>query len=140
MKRVKLLTILLFGLATIQSTLLLASGTQGNRQTRQVSGFHGVSVSSGIDLYLTQKNTEEVVVEAESDDLDKIIDLANLLVQGTTTKTEIAEYFDFDERQADYYANAAAYLGWVARQAGGFHLTEAGEHFARQRCQRLKNW
>lgn len=73
MKRVKLLTILLFGLATIQSTLLLASGTQGNRQTRQVSGFHGVSVSSGIDLYLTQKNTEEVVVEAESDDLDKII-------------------------------------------------------------------
>jgi len=73
MKRIKLLTILLFGLATIQTTLLLASQTQGNRQTRQVPGFHGVSVSSGIDLYLTQKNSEEVVVEAESDELDKII-------------------------------------------------------------------
>ncbi len=73
MKRIKLLTILLFGLASLQTTLLLASPTQGNRQTRQVSGFHGVSVSSGIDLYLTQKNLEEVVVEAESDDLDKII-------------------------------------------------------------------
>jgi hypothetical protein len=30
-------------------------------------------VSTGIDLYLTQKNVEEVFVEASSDDLDKII-------------------------------------------------------------------
>ncbi len=69
----------------------------------------------------------------QADDLDKIIDLANLLAQGATTKTEIADYFDFDERQADYYANAAAYLGWVTRQSGGFALTEAGEAFTRQR-------
>ena len=43
------------------------------RQTWKITGFHGISVTSGIDLYLTQKNVEEVTVEAESEDLDKII-------------------------------------------------------------------
>ncbi len=94
MKRIKLLTIVLFGLATLQSTLLLASQTQGNRQTRQVGGFHGVSVSSGIDLYLSQKNSEEVVVEAESDDLNKII----TEVEGGILKIYIKEksWFNLD--------------------------------------------
>jgi hypothetical protein len=68
MKTINLITFILFGLAFLQGTTLQAS-----RETRQVSGFHGISVSSGIDLYLTQKNTEEVIVEAESDDLEKII-------------------------------------------------------------------
>jgi hypothetical protein len=69
MKTIKLFTLVLFCTAFFQIAALQA----GNRQTRQVSGFHGVSVSSGIDLILTQKNVEEVVVEADADDLEKII-------------------------------------------------------------------
>lgn len=72
MKTIKFFTLILL-VAVSQGTALLAAQSTGNRQTRQISGFHGVSVSSGIDLYLSQKNTEEVVVEANSDDLDKII-------------------------------------------------------------------
>ena len=68
MKTITLFTLILFGASFLQVTTV-----QAERQTRQISGFHGVSVSSGIDLYLTQKNAEEVVVEADSDDLDKII-------------------------------------------------------------------
>jgi hypothetical protein len=43
------------------------------RQPRHVPNFHGVSVSSGVDLILSQKNVEEVTVEANSEDVDKII-------------------------------------------------------------------
>lgn len=68
MKTIKLFTILLFVAACIQAT-----GANANKQTRQITGFHGVSVTSGIDLYLTQKNAEEVTVEAESEDINKII-------------------------------------------------------------------
>jgi hypothetical protein len=69
MKTIKLFTLLFIVCASFLSNTLQAEG----RQKRQITGFHGVSVSSGIDLYLTQKNVEEVFVEADSDDLDKII-------------------------------------------------------------------
>ncbi len=68
MKTNQHVTFILFAFA-----FLLGTTVQAGRQTRQVSGFHGVSVSSGIDLYLTQKDVEEVVVDADSDDLEKII-------------------------------------------------------------------
>lgn len=73
MKTYKLFTFIFLGLVIFQTTSLLAVQEKGNRQTRQVSGFHGVAVSSGINVYLTQKSVEEVVVETESDDLDQII-------------------------------------------------------------------
>jgi len=73
MKTIKLFTLILFVAGSLLANKLMASNSGKNRETRQVSGFHGVSVSSGIDLYLTQKNVEEVVVEADSDDIDKII-------------------------------------------------------------------
>lgn len=68
MKTIKLFTLLIFIAACVQATVANAG-----RQTRHITGFHGISVSSGIDLYLTQKAVEEVAVEAESEDLDKII-------------------------------------------------------------------
>jgi len=73
MKTFKLFTFIFFGLVIFQTTSLFAVQEKGDRQTRQVTGFHGVTVSSGINLYLTQKSVEEVVVESESDDLDQII-------------------------------------------------------------------
>jgi hypothetical protein len=82
MKTIKLFTILLFIAACIQAT-----GANADRQTRQITGFHGISVSSGIDLYLTQKNVEEVAVEAQSEDLDKII----TEVEGGTLKIYIKQ-------------------------------------------------
>jgi len=73
MKTIQLFTLLLFTMVTFYGNSLQASKVIDGRQTRQVSGFHGISVSSGLDLQLTQKNVEEVQVEADSEDQDKII-------------------------------------------------------------------
>lgn len=73
MKAMKILTLLLIVTVTFNAQFVFASGTGSSRQTRDVKGFHGVSVANGIDLYLTQKNTEEVVVEASDEYIDKII-------------------------------------------------------------------
>jgi hypothetical protein len=36
-----------------------------------------------------------------------------LLIEGPKTKNDLAENYDFDPRQSDYYLNAARYLGLV---------------------------
>jgi hypothetical protein len=73
MKTNQLFTILLVFAAVCHIEATQAAQFKGNRQTRQLSEFHGISVSTGIDLRLTQKNTQEVVVEADQDDIDKLI-------------------------------------------------------------------
>ena len=73
MKTIIRFTTILFVTFYFQGTNLLATQVNSDRQARQISGFHGVSVSSGIDLYLMQKDVEEVFVEAKSDELDKIL-------------------------------------------------------------------
>lgn len=93
----KTIAILSF-LFVVATTGLYASGSGSNRQTRPVKGFHGISVSTGIDLYLTQKNVEEVVVEADSDNLDKII----TEVEGGILKIYIKEksFLNFNLKQS----------------------------------------
>ncbi|HLN72025.1 MAG: head GIN domain-containing protein [Methylococcaceae bacterium] len=65
-------TVLLF-LALFINTGLQAALTGDGRQNRSVDEFHGISVSSGIDLYLTQKNVQEVRVEADEEDMGNLI-------------------------------------------------------------------
>lgn len=73
MKTIKLFAFLILTFVIFPALSLQAVQSNDGRQARQISGFHGISVSSGVNLYLTQKNVEEVFVEAEPDDLDKII-------------------------------------------------------------------
>jgi hypothetical protein len=79
----------------------------------------------------------EVACESEAapfpqaDDLDKVVDLVKLAGSGLADKTQFAEFFEFDERQGDYYANAAKYLGLLERDGHGFQLTELGAAFNR---------
>ena len=68
----------------------------------------------------------------QADDLDKVIDLVSNVKAGYDNKFDIASYFEFDERQGDYYANAAIYLGLIKRtkrtkgKIGIFELTDLG--------------
>lgn len=87
MKTIQILPILLFVVAIFVAMPAGASNSGSTRQTRDVKGFHGISVSNGVDLYITQKNVEEVVVEADQDDLDKII----TTVEGGILKIYIRE-------------------------------------------------
>ena len=80
----------------------------------------------------------------QANDLDKVVDLIQLVSNGQNSKLKIAECFEFDERQADYYANAAGYLGLVERPETGqqseFQLTSFGKQFLvlKLRAQRTK--
>jgi len=78
-------------------------------------------------------DAEPAVPYPQADDLDKVIDLIPLVAEGTGTKAGIAEAFEFDERQGDYYGNAARYLGLLDRQHRRFVLTELGRRFAQTR-------
>jgi hypothetical protein len=70
----------------------------------------------------------------QANDLDKVIDLVTNYPNGLTNKTAITEFFEFDERQGDYYANAAIYLGFLKRgrsRSSEFEITKEGEYMAR---------
>ena len=66
----------------------------------------------------------------QANDLDKVVDLTKLLFAGDLDKSAIADFFEFDERQGDYYANAGCYLGLLEKSDGGFSLTACGRSFA----------
>lgn len=63
----------LLSLFLVITTGAHAALTSDGRQSRSVEEFHGISVSNGIDLYLTQKNVQEVRVEADEEDLENLV-------------------------------------------------------------------
>lgn len=69
MKTKKIITLLFICLIAGASIKALAGV---KKEDRNVAPFTKISVSSGIDLYLTQGNTHSVAIEAEEDILSKI--------------------------------------------------------------------
>jgi hypothetical protein len=65
----------------------------------------------------------------QADELSRVIDVVDAVAAAVNTRAEIALRYEFDERQSDYYANAAAYLGLVTRTRRAFELTEIGRDF-----------
>jgi hypothetical protein len=47
--------------------------------------------------------------------------------QGYVDKESLSEVFEFDERQSDYYGNAARFLGFLDRKDKEFLLTNEGK-------------
>lgn len=72
MKTMRTLFIFTF-ITLISLNLMAANGNSDKTQTRQVSNFNGIKVSTGIDLYITMGTTEEVKIVANDDIIDKII-------------------------------------------------------------------
>lgn len=72
--------------------------------------------------------TENNIVP-QADDLNKIFELLMLINSGQNTVAEIADYFVFDERQSNYYGEAAEFLGLITRRRGVFELTDRGNKF-----------
>ena len=73
MKTIKLRNLFLVLLLTGITFSAEAVREKTKTQTRDVASFNSISVSSGIDLYLTQGNSEKVVVEADPDIIDEIM-------------------------------------------------------------------
>ena len=82
---------------------------------------------------------EPAIPYPQANDLDKVLDVVAKIEADIRTKQEIADAFEFDERQGDYYANAASYLGLVERDAQGFEVTAIGANYLQTRSRTLRN-
>lgn len=59
----------------------------------------------------------------QADDLSRVINLCEIINEsGRKTKEEISEEYGFVPRQADYYSNAAIYLGLLQKDEHSRHL------------------
>ena len=86
---------------------------------------HAYAVDDLVDQAFETDNN----IVPQADDLNKILELLTLINSGQNTVTEIADYFVFDERQSNYYGEAAEFLGLITRNRGVFELTERGNQF-----------
>ena len=69
----------------------------------------------------------------QEDTFARVVNLCERLSYGPMSKEDIEETYGFDPRQADYYYNAAAYLGLVRLEAGRGSrviLADAGRRFS----------
>jgi hypothetical protein len=65
----------------------------------------------------------------QANDMRKVIDVIDAVGNGIRTKERITEYYEFAQRQSNYYGDAARYLGFLDAWPGGYVLTPAGEEF-----------
>jgi hypothetical protein len=73
------------------------------------------------------KSLVENIPFPQANDLDKVIDTVSIVNQGYVDKESLSEVFEFDERQGDYYGNAARFLGFLDRKDKEFLLTNEGK-------------
>lgn len=73
---------------------------------------------------------EPEIAFPQADSFDRVINLCELLLDEPRTKSDITENYAFDERQTNYYTDAARYLGVVSKNRNDgnivFELTEMG--------------
>lgn len=106
--------------------------------------YHGVRLLSAVDYFLEEPGKPPQLADAlsaarvelveaapfpQADDMRRVIDVVDAVASASCTRAEIAARYEFDERQADYYANAARFLGLLTRAEQGFELTEIGRDF-----------
>jgi hypothetical protein len=78
----------------------------------------------------------------QANDLDKVIDIVtNFHSADLSNKSAVTDFFDFDERQGDYYLNAGYYLGLLKRipDTHDFELTREGQYIARSENRSRRN-
>lgn len=68
----------------------------------------------------------------QADTIQTVLDLIELISTGPVSRDEIAEKFEFDVRQSDYYGNAAAYLGLALHKDSSFAPTEDTRNFVQK--------
>ncbi|MBQ7216174.1 MAG: hypothetical protein IJS39_09355 [Synergistaceae bacterium] len=57
----------------------------------------------------------------QADTFERVINLCELLRDNPLTKQQITELYAFNERQADYYANAGRYLGLIGKSSASLY-------------------
>ena len=105
MKTIKLFSITLISLILALGTVSQASQSGDSRQKRNVPSFHGISAATGINVYLTQKDREEVIVEADEDDMDHLITEVEGGVLKIYMKQKSMLNFNFSSAERNVYVS-----------------------------------
>ncbi len=63
----------------------------------------------------------------QADNFNRVINICELVRDNEINKENVRDNYEFVKRQADYYTNAAIYLGFIKRKGDFFELTSAGK-------------
>ena len=110
-----------------------------------LTDYHALASSAAIDYVLDEPRAVPTLAEVldatklgplplglpfpQADDLRRVIDVVDAIAAGCSSRTRIAARYGFDERQSDYYGNAAAFLDLLVRADGAFELSAIGRSF-----------
>lgn len=109
--------------------------------------YHGLVLANSVDYYLddpaplpdlqllldtTPEEPSPNLPFPQADDVRRVADAVDAVAAGVSSRVGLATRFDLDGRQADYYANAAAYLSFIYRGGDGFELTDLGKELVSQ--------
>ncbi|WEV54673.1 hypothetical protein OZX65_00980 [Leuconostocaceae bacterium ESL0723] len=72
---------------------------------------------------------DTVIPFPQADSFTRVLDMLQHL-EHPKTRVELAEDYEFDTRQSDYYANALRYLSLATKEDGKFKLTDKGKQLA----------
>lgn len=75
---------------------------------------------------------EPTVPFPQANSFERVVNLLELIALQPLSKAEITQRYDFDPRQADYYANAARYLGLAEPVEDTWEPTEHGRRVIEQ--------
>ena len=79
--------------------------------------------------------TEPEIPFPQADNFERIINLCELLNKKVLSKDDVTTEYDFDERQTNYYTDAARYLGLIEKKNSGnisYNLSKFGEKILSQ--------
>ena len=79
-----------------------------------------------------EPEAEPEVPFPQANNFERVVNLLELMALQPLSKAEITQRYDFDPRQADYYANAARYLGLAEPVEDTWEPTEHGRRVTEQ--------
>ena len=79
-----------------------------------------------------EPDPEPAVPFPQANSFERVVNLLELIALQPLSKAEITQRYDFDPRQADYYANAARYLGLAEPVEDTWETTEHGRRVIEQ--------
>lgn len=102
----------------------------GNYNSIRLKEVRSLTISAEQELQLSDIKPMGIVAYKDlipqANDLNKVIELVFKVHEGTNHYKNVAEYFDFDERQSSYYREAAEALGLIVSEKGIYQLTDIG--------------
>lgn len=82
-------------------------------------------------MHKTRAVTEPLEIPfPQANDMRKVIDVVDAVYAGYTQRRAVTEFYEFADRQASYYVDAARYLGLLVTTRAGYSLTPEGVAFA----------